>query len=79
MSKTMAEVLHQEGAWCGNCDFEGWDACKDCRDTCEGYARALSAAGFGLVADAKAEAWDEGIRAGIACDGRLNPYKQEEA
>ena len=56
MSKTMAEVLHQEGAWCSNCEFEGWDACKDCRDTCEGYARALSAAGFGLVADAKAEA-----------------------
>lgn len=62
-AKTMAEVLYHEGAWCGDCEYEGWDACSGCRDTCEGYARALTAAGFGLVADAKAEAWDEGANA----------------
>lgn len=42
-------------------------------------AAALSAAGFGLVADAKAEAWDEGYEGAVdAYDGRnvSNPYRK---
>ena len=55
MSKTMAEVIHahhclerihNEGCMFWQEDHES--------------AAALSAAGFGLVADAKAEAWAEG-------------------
>ena len=44
-------------------------------------ADALTAAGFGLVADAKADAWDEGVQAGH--DGMIgkfhkNPYRRPE-
>jgi GAF domain-containing protein len=43
----MARVLHREGAWCGVCEYDGWDACKECRETVTGYAAALRAAILG--------------------------------
>jgi hypothetical protein len=72
-AKTMAEVL-AEHQWydattdsedpatgCTGCD--DWFGSEDALDDgtfAAHQAAALSAAGFGLVADAKAEAWDEG-------------------
>ena len=46
----LARVLHREGAWCGVCEYDGWDACKECRETVTGYATALRAAILGGAA-----------------------------
>lgn len=43
----MARVLYQEGAWCGVCEYEGWDACDGCRETVRTYAQALRTAILG--------------------------------
>lgn len=43
----MARVLHREGAWCGVCEYDGWDACKGCRETVTTYATALRTALLG--------------------------------
>src|SRR5690606_8630201 len=43
----MARVLHREGAWCGVCEYEGWDACRECRETVTGYATVLRTAILG--------------------------------
>jgi hypothetical protein len=49
ITDVMAKILYAEGAWCGDCEYEGWDKCGVCRRTCRGYAKALVRAGFGLV------------------------------
>jgi hypothetical protein len=46
----MARVLHREGAWCGVCEYDGWDACTECRETVTGYATALRTAILGGAA-----------------------------
>lgn len=43
----MARVAYAEGAWCGVCEYEGWDACADCRTTLIGYATAIRTAILG--------------------------------
>lgn len=72
MSKTMAEVLAEHQFMYHS--FNGvtqkrYLACSCGRMPLAGdhpthLADALSAAGFGLVADAKAEAWDRGFASG---------------
>lgn len=42
----LAKVLYKEGAYCGNCEYVGWDTCADCRRCCIGYAAAAMLAGF---------------------------------
>ena len=71
-AKTMAEVLAEH--WFSPADYA---YCRCGADMSPGkpvgahealaahQAAALSAAGFGLVADAKAEAWDEGFDRGF--------------
>lgn len=56
MTKTMAEVLAEQ--------LCGWNEdapCADCLDDAKRYLGVLSDAGFGLVADAKAEALEEAV------------------
>lgn len=42
----LAKVIYTEGAFCGDCEYDGWDTCATCRRTCIGYAAAALAAGF---------------------------------
>ena len=59
----------------------GYDEpCNDCLNEARSLAAALSAAGFGPVREARAEAWDEGYTTGNAHNGRrdANPYRTEE-
>lgn len=37
----LAKTMHTEGAWCGDCEFEGWDSCSECRRVCLTYADAV--------------------------------------
>jgi len=39
-----AKATYAEGAFCGTCEYEGWDACADCRRCNMDYARAVVAA-----------------------------------
>jgi hypothetical protein len=39
-----AKATYAEGAFCGTCEFEGWDSCADCRRCNMDYARAVVAA-----------------------------------
>lgn len=40
----LADILYKEGAYCGNCDYEG--RCSDCNEVLEGYATAIRKAGW---------------------------------
>ena len=75
-SKTMAEVLAEHGEWRYTNGAGSAIVCRKCgapvENVVEHQAAALSAAGFGLVADAKAEAWDEAYKLGVD-DERTNP------
>ncbi|AOY72070.1 hypothetical protein ARZXY2_2540 [Arthrobacter sp. ZXY-2] len=42
----LAKVLYREGAYCGSCEYEGWETCADCRRCCDGYATAILAEGY---------------------------------
>lgn len=42
----LARIVNVEGAWCGECEFEGWDSCAECRSSCRGFADAILAAGW---------------------------------
>jgi hypothetical protein len=82
----MAEVLLEHEL---AIDYAEYFACTcgTIQDTVNGthsghVASALSAAGFGPVKDAKADAWDEGVQAGH--DGMIgkfhkNPYRARAA
>jgi hypothetical protein len=37
----IAVELNNDGAYCGNCDYEGGLSCSDCKRVCEGYARRV--------------------------------------
>lgn len=39
----IATVIYNKGAYCGNCDYDGWDSCVDCRSCCLVYADAALA------------------------------------
>ncbi len=39
----LARAVYREGAFCGDCDFEGWDSCSDCRRVARIYAEAVKA------------------------------------
>ena len=44
LRERIAKALHEKGAWCGLCSFEGeWDDCADCRKTLLDYADAVLA------------------------------------
>lgn len=90
----MADVLakHQDIAWdhttgnalCGGCGvYLGQltaDMMKQDAWLIAHQAAALSAAGFGLVQEARAEAWDEGCSFGSLYDHTFrsdNPYRTE--
>ena len=88
--KTMAEVLEEHGWQCASrraACYCGWGIPKGYypRGTVQAHAAhqqdMLTAAGFGLVADAKAEAWDEGCSFGSLYDCIFrsdNPYRTNE-
>lgn len=42
----LARIVNVEGAWCGECEFAGWDSCAECRRSCRGFADAILAAGY---------------------------------
>lgn len=37
----MAREAYRQGAWCGDCDFDGWASCPMCRQVCREYAVAI--------------------------------------
>lgn len=37
-----ARAIYAEGAYCGNCEYAGWESCADCRDCCTSYAKAAA-------------------------------------
>ena len=37
-----AKAIYAEGAYCGNCEYAGWDTCGDCRTCCISYAKAAA-------------------------------------
>lgn len=39
----IARTTYTEGAYCGQCSYEGWDDCEDCRSVNRKYADALLA------------------------------------
>ncbi len=39
----LAVAINSEGAYCGECDFEGGLSCPDCKRVCEGYGKAILA------------------------------------
>ena len=75
MTKTMAEVIREElrkGGYQMPGDTLPYET------QANAIAAHLTAAGFGLVADAKAEAWDEGCSFGSLYDYTFrsdNPYR----
>jgi hypothetical protein len=68
-AKTMAEVIACHRIDVVLYDGEGQEHVCICGDRGRSHpshiAAALTAAGFGLVADAKGEAWDEGMATGL--------------
>ena len=42
----LAAALHSEGAYCGNCGFDGLALCSDCRTVLGRYADRLIAEGY---------------------------------
>ena len=30
---TIARIIYDEGAYCGECEYEGWKFCSECRRT----------------------------------------------
>lgn len=36
----VAQAIYAKGAYCGNCEYAGWNTCRGCRDCCLDYARA---------------------------------------
>lgn len=36
----VAQAIYAQGAYCGNCEYGGWNTCRECRDCCQSYARA---------------------------------------
>jgi hypothetical protein len=81
-----AKAIYAEGAYCGNCEYAGWDTCGDCRTCCISYAKA--AAPY-MLAPAKAEGWRVGYEQGWKDGGdsertgedygphRTNPYRSQ--
>jgi hypothetical protein len=41
LHERIARALNKDGAWCGDCEFESWDACSECRRVCGDYATAV--------------------------------------
>lgn len=39
----IAAALHEQGAWCGDCDFDGWLECHGCRTVLTAYGCAVLA------------------------------------
>ena len=39
--KRLALVLYNAGAYCGNCEYDGWGSCDDCREVVYRYVDAL--------------------------------------
>lgn len=37
----IVQVLHDEGAFCGNCDYEDWESCDDCQRVLGAYGKAV--------------------------------------
>lgn len=52
----IARALYIEGAWCGECEFAGWDTCPACRRSCQGYASAVLAVTEDLIKQAVVDA-----------------------
>jgi hypothetical protein len=42
----LAKVIYNAGAYCGECIYDGWDNCADCRNCCRSYADGALAAGW---------------------------------
>jgi hypothetical protein len=55
----IARALYEKGAYCGVCDFDGFDTCSECRATVRGYASTVLA----VPAVAEALAAVERVRA----------------
>lgn len=37
----IARALYEAGAYCGNCEYDGWDSCAECREVLYRYAYAV--------------------------------------
>lgn len=63
----IARALYKQGAYCGNCSFEGWDSCAECRWTLLSYAVAvldvLGLEQVGWVSAARRLLYSEGDKA----------------
>lgn len=75
-----ARALHDEGVWCGECEFDGWDSCPECRRVCLTAARAaLDAAGVGdLTAAEMAAQFAYAERAGRVAAEQYRPTSPPE-
>lgn len=68
----IATTVYDKGAYCGECSYEGWDECSQCRRITRGYADALLPLVANVRADALREAaddlpWTDDVR-GWLCD-----------
>lgn len=42
----VAKAIYDEGAYCGDCEYEGWDTCSACREVNRSYADAVIKLGW---------------------------------
>ena len=47
-----AKAIYAEGAYCGQCSYEGWGECSDCVDVNRYYAKAAIALADAEIATA---------------------------
>lgn len=43
LRESIARAIYSEGAYCGDCSYESWESCSECRRVCMGYAVAVLA------------------------------------
>lgn len=43
LRERLALVVYKQGAYCGDCEYDGWDSCEDCRRCVYGYVDAVLA------------------------------------
>jgi hypothetical protein len=47
----VARAIYDKGAYCGDCEYDGWDSCSACRRVNRGYADVALAAVLPALAD----------------------------
>jgi hypothetical protein len=47
----VAQAIYDKGAYCGDCEYDGWGSCSACRRVNRGYADAVLAAVLPALAD----------------------------